>query len=273
LKHLTETQLLNFLEEKTLSLPLQRHLDHCSACQKAFQELQWIWTTLRRLPSPQIDPLKEASFLQGLSLPSPTRSLFLNKITLAAGIFLIGLFSLYPPPSPPQAPLSVSPSAPSLASSKKNLLLEQERHRSTDFSDKEKSLSERNVLEEVLEEPSSSVPETLPEKEDPEVEVPETEMGDLEENFQNAEDRTVQKNKVLLTPEEHKKREESSSSSLALLCGDLNRNGKLDISDPLLLMRSLQQAQEIPLSLGDFNGDGKVDILDAQALCQQMTQS
>ncbi|MEK7482983.1 MAG: dockerin type I domain-containing protein, partial [Planctomycetota bacterium] len=57
------------------------------------------------------------------------------------------------------------------------------------------------------------------------------------------------------------------------ICGDLNQNGKLDVGDPVLLMRNLQKKQSVTPELGDVNTDGKVDFLDVHTLARQMVES
>ena len=44
--------------------------------------------------------------------------------------------------------------------------------------------------------------------------------------------------------------------------GDINKSGKIDISDVILCLRMAIKLDPVDTSLGDINGDGEVDITD-----------
>lgn len=256
MNHLSEEQLLDLIETPH-SNP---HLESCVPCQQFFQELLNVVSKTRRLLSqsvPEFAPQTHQNILQmiaevPLTRPTPFR-FFSQRSLLAAASLFVGALGIFLLSSEKIA------KRPTFVESFENVVTSVPK--TTETPSLEISAKQLPTLDPKESPPDDSIsPSTELSKDAPKQEESPRPQNQWQEPLQEE------------SPETEEKQKESTIQK-KWICGDLNQNGKLDVGDPISLLRALEKNQPITTELGDVNVDGKVDFLDAHLLARQMIES
>ncbi len=252
MQHLSDEQLIDYLEEGKSD----SHLENCAICQNTFQEISRVFSSTRSLlrsTIPEIAPETNEAILQMIStVPLRVPRFSYRQIFLAAATLLLGASGVF------------------LLSSEKIVYSESLAASSSPISTHETN-EDKPLLQEVPILKTEEMSETKTEG------TPETKNKDIvtktQEEIPVSNPPVEQEGENLNPKEEPIKEQPQYEVQKNWICGDLNQNGKLDVGDPVLLMRNLQKKQSVTPELGDVNTDGKVDFLDVHTLARQMVES